>query len=73
MSSFPGVLGTSRLRMKPLMIILAAVSLGLIFLGIVLTIVGFWPGYTAWGGNPLKYAGPILLGEKIYLLLNCAL
>ncbi len=49
--------------MRPLMIVLAALALGLIFLGIVLTIVGHWPGYQAWGGsNPLKYLGPALLG-----------
>ena len=49
--------------MKPLMIVVAAMALGLIFLGVVLTIVGHWPGYESWSGsNPLKYLGPALLG-----------
>ena len=57
------ILGRSKIKMKPLMILIAALALGLIFLGVVLTIVGHWPGYTSWGGsNPLKYLGPALLG-----------
>ena len=60
------ILGKSKIKMKPLMIVIAALSLGLIFLGAVLTIVGHWPGYNSWGGsNPLKYLGPALLGMWI--------
>lgn len=63
MAGLVGILSRPRFRMRPLMIVLAALALGLIFLGIVLTIVGHWPGYQAWGGsNPLKYLGPALLG-----------
>ena len=35
---------------------------GLVFIGLVMTIIAVWPGYTPVGGNPLKIAGPILLG-----------
>ncbi len=63
-----GLFKDSKIKMRPLMIILAAVALGLIFLGIVLTIVGHGPGYTSWGANPLKYVGPALLGTHTCLL-----
>ena len=44
------------------MIIFMVLMGGLIFIGLVMTIIAVWPGYTPVGGNPLKMAGPILLG-----------
>ena len=44
------------------MIIFMVLMGGLIFIGLVMTIIAVWPGYTPVGGNPLKIAGPILLG-----------
>ena len=68
----PGVFGDKKIKMRPLMILIAAIALGLIFLGVVLTIVGHWPGYTSWGSNPLKYLGPALLGITYYIIkFNC--
>ncbi len=49
-------------RFRPYMIILMVLFIGLTFIGLVMTIIAVWPGYTPVGGNPLKIAGPILLG-----------
>ena len=49
-------------RFRPFMIILMVLFIGLAFIGLVMTIIAVWPGYTPVGGNPLKIAGPILLG-----------
>ena len=61
------------------MIIFMVLMGGLIFIGLVMTIIAVWPGYTPVGGNPLKIAGPILLGvggeciAKSYVYeVNCA-
>ena len=43
------------------MIIFMVLVAGLIFIGLVMTIIAVWPGYTPIGGNPLLIAGPILL------------
>ena len=43
------------------MIIVVVLSLGLVFIGLTLTIIAHWPGYTAIGFNPLKIVGPVLL------------
>jgi hypothetical protein len=48
-------------RFRPFMIILMVLFIGLAFIGLVMTIIAVWPGYTPVGGNPLKIAGPILL------------
>lgn len=52
-------------RIRPLMIIITALALGFICLGVVLTIIGNWPGYSPYGGNPLRIVGPILLGVGV--------
>ncbi len=57
-------------KIRPLLIILTALSLGLLFLGVTLTIIGNWPGYSPYGGNPLKIVGPILLGVGILVLIG---
>ena len=46
---------------RPPMIIFMVLMGGLVFIGLVMTIIAVWPGYTPVGGNPLKIAGPILL------------
>ncbi len=43
------------------MIIFMVLMGGLLFIGLVMTIIAVWPGYTPVGGNPLKIAGPCLL------------
>ncbi len=46
---------------RPPMIIFMVLMGGLLFIGLVMTIIAVWPGYTPVGGNPLKIAGPCLL------------
>jgi type VI protein secretion system component VasK len=36
-------------------------ALGMVFIGLTMTIIAHWPGSTSIGENPLKIAGPILL------------
>ena len=43
------------------MIILVVLALGMVFIGLTLTIIAHWPGYTAIGGNPLEIVGPCML------------
>ena len=49
-------------RIRPYMIIIMVLSVGIMIVGAVMTIIAVWPGYTPIGGNPLKIAGPCLLG-----------
>ncbi len=49
-------------RIRPCMILIMVMSVGITFVGLVMTIIAVWPGYTPVGGNPLKIAGPCLLG-----------
>lgn len=51
----------SHSRYMPFLIILIVLTLGMVFIGLVMTIVAHWPGYSAIGGNPLEIAGPVLL------------
>ena len=48
------------------MIIIVVLSLGLVFIGLTLTIIAHWPGYTSIGNNPLKIVGPVLLAVGKY-------
>ena len=43
------------------MIIILVLAAGLLFIGLIMTIIAVWPGYTPVGGNPLKIAGPVIL------------
>ena len=49
-------------RFRPWMIIVIVLAVGLVVIGLTMTIIGVWPGYSAVGGNPLKIVGPIMLG-----------
>ena len=48
-------------RFRPWMIILVTMFIGMLFIGIVLTVVAHWPGYTSIGADPLEIVGPVLL------------
>ena len=48
-------------RFRPWMIILVTMALGFLFIGIVLTVVAHWPGFTSIGSDPLEIVGPVLL------------
>ena len=50
-----------RPRFHPAAIIILVLAIGLVFIGLVMTIISVWPGYAPVGGNPLKIAGPVLL------------
>ena len=46
---------------RPIMIIVVVLSLGLLIIGISLTVISYWPGHSAVGSDPLKIIGPILV------------
>ena len=43
-------------------------AIGMIFIGITMTLIAHWPGSTSIGENPLKIAGPILLSVGLVAL-----
>lgn len=49
-------------RCNPFAIVIQVLAMGMIFIGLTMTIIAHWPGVTSIGENPLKIAGPILLG-----------
>jgi len=72
----PGKKRQSHSRHMPIFIVLIVLTLGMVFIGLVMTIVAHWPGYSAIGGNPLEVAGPVLLsvgsaGFIICMLIVC--
>jgi len=44
-------------------------SLGMIFIGVTMTLIAHWPGSTSIGENPLKIAGPVLLAVGLTALI----
>jgi len=48
-------------RIQPMIIIVLVLSLGLFFIGLIMTIIANWPGYSTVGNDPLEVAGPTLL------------
>lgn len=48
-------------RCNPISILVLVMSLGMVFIGLTMTVIAHWPGSTTIGENPLKIAGPILL------------
>ena len=65
-------------RCNPIAIVIIVLSLGMLFIGLTMTIIANWPGATSIGENPLKIAGPVLLaaGGAIFILgiaLTCCL
>jgi uncharacterized membrane protein len=61
----------SHSRYMPVLIILIVLTLGMVFIGLVMTIVAHWPGYSAIGGNPLFIAGPVLLSVGAVGFIIC--
>lgn len=49
-------------RCNPFTILLLVLSAGIFFIGITMTVIANWPGATSIGDNPLRIAGPVLLG-----------
>jgi len=58
-------------KFRPFMIIIVVLALGLVFIGMTLTIIAHWPGYTAIGNNPLKIVGPVLLSVGGVVFIGC--
>lgn len=48
-------------RCNPISIIIMVLLLGMIFIGLTMTVIAHWPGNSSIGENPLKIAGPVLL------------
>jgi len=40
---------------------LQVLAVGVLFIGVTMTLIAHWPGSTSIGENPLKIAGPVLL------------
>lgn len=49
-------------RCNPIGILLLVLALGVLFIGLTMTVIANWPGATSIGENPLRVAGPVLLG-----------
>lgn len=49
-------------RCNPFTILLLVLSIGMLFIGVTMTLIANWPGATSIGDNPLRIAGPVLLG-----------
>jgi len=58
-------------RCNPFAILLLVLSIGMMFIGITMTIIAHWPGATQIGENPLKIAGPVLFGVGGLLTIFC--
>jgi len=56
-------------RCNPFAILILVLSIGMMFIGITMTIIAHWPGATQIGENPLKIAGPVLFGVGFLLTL----
>jgi hypothetical protein len=48
-------------RCNPFAIVVQVLALGMVFIGVTMTLIAHWPGSTSIGENPLKIAGPVLL------------
>ena len=58
-------------RCNPFAILLLVMSIGMMFIGVTMTIIAHWPGATQIGENPLKIAGPVLFGVGGVLTIFC--
>jgi len=56
-------------RCHPFAILIMVLSVGMMFIGVTMTIIAHWPGATQIGENPLKVAGPVLLGVGFIMTL----
>ena len=59
-------------RFHPCVIIFAVIFVGMVLIGLVMTIISYWPGQTSIGFNALKIVGPIVLGVG-FLALFCTI
>lgn len=44
-------------------------AIGMVFIGVTMTLIAHWPGSTSIGENPLKVAGPVLLAVGLVALI----
>jgi len=44
-------------------------AIGVLFIGVTMTLIAHWPGSTSIGENPLKVAGPLLLAVGFVALI----
>ena len=58
-------------RCNPFAILLIVVSVGMMFIGVTMTIISHWPGATQIGEDPLKITGPVLFGVGGLLVIFC--
>ena len=49
-------------KFHPFIIIAVVVSIGVVIVGLVMTVIANWPGYSAIGFNALEIVGPVILG-----------
>ena len=49
--------------------VVQVLALGMIFIGVTMTLIAHWPGSTSIGENPLKVAGPVLLSVGVVALI----
>lgn len=56
-------------RCNPFAIVIQVLALGMIFIGLTMTIIANWPGATTIGENPLKIAGPVLIAVGVTAFL----
>jgi len=56
-------------RCNPFAILILVLSIGMMFIGVTMTIIAHWPGATQIGENPLKITGPVLFGVGGLLVL----
>ena len=56
-------------RFHPCVIIFAVIFVGMVIIGLVMTIIANWPGYSSIGFNVLEIIGPIILGVGALALI----
>lgn len=49
-------------KFHPFIIIAVVITIGMVIVGLVMTIIANWPGYSAIGFNVLEIVGPVILG-----------
>ena len=56
-------------RCSPISILVVVMAIGMLFIGITMTLIANWPGATTIGENPLRIAGPVLLAVGGFVLI----
>lgn len=49
-------------KFHPFIIIAVVLTVGIVIVGLVMTVIAYWPGYSAIGFNALRIVGPVILG-----------